>query len=262
MDYSMPGFSVHHQLPEFTQTHVHRVSDAIQPSHPLSSPSYPAFNLSQLKGLSQWVSSHPVAKVLEFQLQISPSNEYSVLISFRMDWLDLLTVQGTLKSLLQHHSSKPSILRHSAFLTVQLSHWYMTAGKTIPLIWRTLVGEVMSLLFNMLSRLVIASLSKSKCLLLSACLMSIYFPALLLCLLPHHLAQVWKLSSPSSYCLSVPLVCCLLASEFLQDSYLRTLHSTPPLCFSFFLPYPQFQDFLDWRHSKSCGVRHTIWIWT
>ena len=100
MDCSMPGFPVHHQLPELVQTHVHWVSDAIQPSHPLLSPSPPAFNLSQHQSLFQWVSSsHQVAKKLEFQLQISPSNEYSGLISFRMDWFDL-AVQGTLKSLL------------------------------------------------------------------------------------------------------------------------------------------------------------------
>ena len=121
MNRGTPGLPVHHQLPEFTQTHVHWVSDAIQPSHPLSSPS-PAFNLSQHQGLFKWVSSsHHVAKVLAFQLQCHPSNERPGLISFRMDWLDLLAVQGTLKSL-QHHSSKASILWHSAFLTVQLSH--------------------------------------------------------------------------------------------------------------------------------------------
>ena len=100
------SFPVHHQLPEFTQTHVHRVSDAIQPSHPLSSPSLPAFNLSQHQGLFQGVSSlHQVAKVLD-SFSISPSNDYSGLISFRMDWLDLLSVQGTLKTLLHHQSSK------------------------------------------------------------------------------------------------------------------------------------------------------------
>ena len=94
MDYSTPGLPVHHQLPEFTQTHVHLVSDAIQPSHPLSSPSC-AFNLSQHQGLFKWVgSSHQVAKVLEFQLQQQNSKEYSGLIPFRMDWLDLLVVQG------------------------------------------------------------------------------------------------------------------------------------------------------------------------
>ena len=106
MDCSTPGLPVHHQLPEFAQTHVHWVGEAIQPSHPLSSPSPPAFNLSQHQGLFKWVSSlHQVAKVLSFSFSISPSNKYSGLISFRTDWLDLLAVQGTLKSLLQHHSS-------------------------------------------------------------------------------------------------------------------------------------------------------------
>ena len=102
-----------------------------------------------------------------FSFSISPSNEHPGLISFRMDWLDLLAVQGTLKSLLQHHGSKASILRHSAFFTVQLSHPYMTTEKTIALTRQTFVGKVMSLLFNMLSRLVIAYLPRSKCLLLS-----------------------------------------------------------------------------------------------
>ena len=102
-----------------------------------------------------------------FSFNISPSNEYSGLISFRMDWLDLLAVQGTLKSLLQHNSSKASILQHSAFFIVQLSHPYMTTGKTIPLTRRIFDGKVMSLLFNMLSRLVIAFLSRSKHLLTS-----------------------------------------------------------------------------------------------
>ena len=147
MNHTMPGLPVHHQLPEFTQTHVHRVNDAIQPSHPLSSPSPPAPNPSQHQSLFQWVnSSHEVAKVLEFQLQISPSNEHPGLISFRMDWLDLLAVQETLKSLLQHHSSEASILWRSAFFTVQLSHPYMTTGKTIALTRQTFVGKVMSLL--------------------------------------------------------------------------------------------------------------------
>jgi len=123
MDCRTPGFPVHHQLPELTQTHVHRVGDAIQPSHPLSSPSSPAFNLSHHQGLFQWVSSsYQVAKVLEFQLQISPTNEYSGLISFRMGCLDFLAVQEILKSPLQHHSSKASILQRSAFFIVQLSH--------------------------------------------------------------------------------------------------------------------------------------------
>ena len=102
MDCSMLGFRVHHQLQEFIQTHVCRVGEAIQPFHPLSSPSPSALNLSQCQSLSQWVSSYQVAKVLELQLHINPSNEYSGLIPFRMDWLDPLAVQGTLKSLLQH----------------------------------------------------------------------------------------------------------------------------------------------------------------
>ena len=106
-------------------------------------------------------------KYWSFSFSISPSNEHPGLVSFRMDWLDLLAVQGTLKSLLQHHSSKPSILWHSAFFIVQLLHPYMTTGKTRDLTRRTFVGKVMSLLFNMLSRLVIAFLPRSKCLLIS-----------------------------------------------------------------------------------------------
>ena len=146
MDCSTPGFPVHHQLPELAQTHVHRVGDAIQPSHPLSSPSPPAFNLAQHWGLFQWVRSLPqVTKLLEFQLQHQSSSEYSGLISFGMDWLDLLAVQGTLKSLLQHHSSKASVFWHSAFFIVQLSHPYMTPGKTIALTRWTFVGKVISL---------------------------------------------------------------------------------------------------------------------
>ena len=168
MNRSTPGLPVHHQLPEFTQTHVHRVSDAIQPSHPLSSPSPPAPNPSQHQGLFQWVNSlHEVAKYWSFSFNISPSNEHSGLISFRMDWLDLLAVQGTLKSLLQHHSSKASILRRSAFFTVQFSHPCMTTGKTIALTRQTFVGKVMSLLFNMLPRLVITFLPRSKHILIS-----------------------------------------------------------------------------------------------
>ena len=135
MDCSTPGFPVHHQLPEFTQTHVHPVGDAIQPSHPLSSPSPPAFNLSQHQGLFQWVSSlHQMAKVLEFQFQHqSFLNEYSGLISFKIAWLDFLAVQVTLKSLFQHCYSKGSILQHSVFFIVQLSHPYMITGRTIAL---------------------------------------------------------------------------------------------------------------------------------
>ena len=148
---------------EFTQTHVHWVGDVIQPSHPLLSPSTPAFNLSQHWGLFKWVSSWiRWPKCWSFSFSISTSNNYSGLISFRMDWLDLLAVQGTLKSLLQHHSSKASILWCSDFLMVQLSHPYMITGKTIALTRWAFVGQVMSLLFNMLSRLVITFLPRSK----------------------------------------------------------------------------------------------------
>ena len=160
MDCSMPGLPVHHQLPEFTQTHVHWVGDAIQPSHPLLSHSPPAFNLSQHQGLF----ASGGQSIWSFAFSISPSNEYSGLISFRMDWVDLPAVQGTLKSLLQYHSSKASILQRSAFFIVQFSHPYMTTGKTIYLTRWTFVGKVMSLIFNMLSRLVIAFLPRCKCL--------------------------------------------------------------------------------------------------
>ena len=121
MDCSTPGLPVHHQLPEFTQTQVHRVGDAIQPSHPLSSPSLPAPNPSSIRVFSN-ESTLPMRwpKYWSFSFSISPSNEHPGLISFRMDWLYLLAVQGTLKSLLQHHSSIESSLRCSAFFTVQL----------------------------------------------------------------------------------------------------------------------------------------------
>ena len=124
MNCSMPGFLVHHHHPELAQTHVHWVGDAIQPSHPLSSPFPPALNLSQHQGLFQWVStSKQVAKNWNFSFSISPSNEYSGLIAFRMDWLDLLAVQGTLKSLLQHHSSKASILQRSQLSRLGAHSW-------------------------------------------------------------------------------------------------------------------------------------------
>ena len=149
MDCSTPGLPVHHQLPDFTQTHVHRVGDAIQPSHPLSSPSSLAPHSSQHQVFSdestlrmRW------PKYWSFSFSISPSKEHSGLISFRMDWLDLLAVQGILKGLFQHHSSKASILRRSAFLIVQLSHPYMTTAKTIALTRWTFVGKVMSLAFQ------------------------------------------------------------------------------------------------------------------
>ena len=168
MNYSTQGLPVHYILPEFTQTHVHWVGDSIQPFHPLSSPSPPALNLSQHQSLFQWVSSsHQVAKVLEFHFNISPSNEHPGLISFRMDWLDLLEVQGTLKNLLQHHSSKASILQRSAFFIAQLLYPYITTGKTIALTRWTFVGKVMSLLFNMLYKLFITFLPRSRRLLMS-----------------------------------------------------------------------------------------------
>ena len=158
MNRSTPGLSVHHLLLEFTQTHIHWV---VMPSNhlilcrpllllPSIFPSIRVFsNESALR--IRW------PKYWSFSFSISPSSEQPGLISFRMDWLDLLAVQGTLKSLLQHHSSEASILWHSAFFTVQLSHPYMTTGKTIALTRRTFVGKVMSLLFNMLSRLTVTS---------------------------------------------------------------------------------------------------------
>ena len=134
----------------------------------MSSPSPPAFNLSQHQSLFKWISfSHQVAKILEFQLQHQSFQWTPRTISFRMDRLDLLAFQGTLRSLLQHHSSKALILRCSVFFIVQLSHPYMTTGKTIALTRQTFVDKVMSLLFNMLSRLVITFLPRSKRLLIS-----------------------------------------------------------------------------------------------
>ena len=165
MNCSTPSLPVHQQLLEFTQTHAHQVGDAIQPSHPLSPHSPPAPNPSQHQVFSnestlrmRW------PKYWSFSFSISPSHEHPGLISFRMHWLDLLAVQGTLKSLHQHHSSKASIFCCPAFFTVQFSHPYTTTGKTIALIF---VGKVMSLLFNVLSRLVITFLPRSKHLLIS-----------------------------------------------------------------------------------------------
>ena len=168
MNHSTPGLPVHHQLPEFTQTHVHRVHDANQ--HlilgralfllPPISPSIRVFSnesVLRMRYLKYW----------SFSFSIIPPKVIPGLISFRMDWLDLLAVQGTLKSLLQHHNLNASILRRSAFFTVQLSHSYMTTGKIIALTSWTLVGKVMSLLLNMLSRLLITFLPRSKHLLIS-----------------------------------------------------------------------------------------------
>ena len=163
MNCSTPGLPVHHQLPEFTQTHVHRVGEAIQPSHPLSSPSPPAPIPPSIRVFSNKLT-HRMRwpKYWSFSFSIIPSKEIPGLIYFRMDWLDLLAVQGTLKSLLQHHSSKTLILWCSAVFTVQLSHPYMTTGKTIALIRRTFVGKAMSLILNMLYRLVITFLPRRK----------------------------------------------------------------------------------------------------
>ena len=157
-------------MTDSTQTHVHWVSDAIQPSYPFLSPSPPALNLSQHQGLFQWVSSCiRWPKYCSLSFSISPSNEHPGLISFRIDWLDLLAVQGTLKSLLQNHTSEAWILLCSAFFMVQLSHpvMNMTTGKTIALTRWTFVGKIMSLLLNTLSGLVTTFLPRSKCLLIS-----------------------------------------------------------------------------------------------
>ena len=168
MDCSTPGFPVHHQLPELAQTHVHRVGNAMEPSHPLTSPSLPASVFPSIRVFINESDLHiRWLKYWNISFNISPSNEHPGLISFRMDWLDLLAVQGTLKSILQHHSSKSLILKCSAFFTVQLLHPYMTTGKSRALTRQTFVGKVMSLLFNMLSRLVITLLPRSKCLLIS-----------------------------------------------------------------------------------------------
>ena len=159
IDCSSPDFPILHQLPDLAQTHAHQVGDAIQP---LSSPSPSVFNLSLHQGLFHESVLHiRWPKYWSFNFSISPSNEYSGLISFRIDLFDL-SVQGT-----HHHSSKASILQRSAFFMVQHSHSYMTTGKTIALTTWTFVGKVTSLLFDMLSRLVIAFLPKSKHLLIS-----------------------------------------------------------------------------------------------
>ena len=165
MDCSTSGFPVHHQLPELTQTHVCRVSDAIRSSHPFLLPPSILPSIRVFSGESVLHIKWP--KYWSFSFSISQSNEYSGLTSFQMDWLDLLAVQGTLKSLLQHHSSKASILRHLAFFIVQHLHPYMITGKAIALTRQTLVGKIVSLLFNMLSRLVITFLPRSKHLLIS-----------------------------------------------------------------------------------------------
>ena len=167
MNHSTPGLPVHHQLPEFTKlTSIKSVMPSNHLIHcrpPLLLPSiFPSIRVFSNESVlhMRW------PKYWSFSFNISPSSEYSGLISFRRDWLDLLAVQGTLKNLLQHHSSKASVLRHLAFFMVQLSHPYLTTGKTIALTRWTFVGKVMSLLFNMLPRLVMAFLPRSKHLLI------------------------------------------------------------------------------------------------
>ena len=167
MECSTPGFPVLHYLPEFAQTHDCWVSDAIQPSYPLSPllllpsslPSIRVFS-NELAFCIKW------PKYWSFSFSISPSNEYSGFISLGIDWFELLTVQGTLKSLLQHHNSDASILWCSAFFMVQLSHPCMTTRKTVALTILTFIVKMVSLLFNMLSRFTIIFLTRSKCLLI------------------------------------------------------------------------------------------------
>ena len=162
-DCSMPGLPVLHHLLEFALICVSWVSVAIQTSHPLSSPSPLTFILSQHQGLFQWVRLFASGgQSSGFSFSISPSNEYSGLISFTIDWFNFLAVKETLKSLLRHHNSKASLLQCSVFFMVQLSHPYMTTGKTTALTRQTFVGKVTSLYFNMLSRFIIAFLPRSK----------------------------------------------------------------------------------------------------
>ena len=166
MNRSTPGLPVHHQLLEFTQIHIHRVGDVIQPSHPLLSPSPPAPippSIGVFSNESTLCMRWP--KYWSLSFSISPSKQHPGLISVRMGWLDLLA--GTFKSLFQQHSSKASIVWRSAFFTAQLSHPYMTTGKTIALTRWTFVGKVISLFLNILSRLFITFLPKSKRLLIS-----------------------------------------------------------------------------------------------
>ena len=169
MNCSMPGSPVLHHLPDIAQTHVHWVCDAIQQSHPLLPTSPPALNLSQHRGLFQWVGfSNQVAKVLELQLH-HQSFQWTFRVSFRTDWCNLLVVQArdSQESLHQHYNLKAPILWRSAFFMVQLSHPYMTTGKTIALTTWTFVSKMISLLFNMLSMFVIAFLPRITCLLIS-----------------------------------------------------------------------------------------------
>ena len=167
MDCSTAGLPVHHQLPEFTQ--IMPIKSVMPSSHLiLCRPLLPPSIFPNIRVFSSESALHiRWPKYWSFSFNISPSNEHSGLISFRVDWLDLLAVQGTLKSPLQHHSSEASVLLRSAFFIVQLSHPYMTTGKTTALTRRTSVGQVMSLLYNMLSRLVVTFFPRSKHLLIS-----------------------------------------------------------------------------------------------
>ena len=172
MDCSTPGFPVLQPLLELAQTHVHWIRDAIQQSYTLSSPSPPALScLKSFPASGSFLMTRLFApgdqKYWSFSFSISPSNEYSGLISFRIDWFDPFAIRGIPKSLLKHHNSKASVLRCSAVFMVQLSHPYMTTGKTIALTTWTFFGKVMSLFFNILSRMVIAFLPRSKHLLMS-----------------------------------------------------------------------------------------------
>ena len=166
VDCSKPGSSVLHSLLEFAQIHVQRVDDAIQPSHPLPSPYLLPSILPSIRVFSNELALHITwAKYRNFGN--SPFNKYSGWISFRIDWFDLLAVKGNFKSLIQHHNSKASVLWCSALFMDQLSQPYMTTEKTIALTIQTFVSKVMSVLFNMLSRLFITSLPRSKGLLIS-----------------------------------------------------------------------------------------------
>ena len=235
MDCSTPGFPVHHQLLELAQTHVHGV---VVPSNhlilccPLLLPPslFPSIRVFPNESVPciRW------PKYWNFSFSISSSKEYSGLISFRMDWFDLLAVQGTLKSLLQHHSSKGPILWPSAFFIVQLSHPYMTTGKTIALTKLTFVGKVMSLLFNMLCRLVIAFPSRSKRLLISwlqspsAVILEpkkISFSLFLL--FPHLFAMKWWDQMPWT----LSFECWVLSQLFPSPLSLSSTGSLVPLCF-------------------------------
>ena len=196
MDCSMPGFPVYHQLREFAQTHVHESvisSNHLILCHPLLLlpsifPSIRVFSNESVL-LIRW------SKYWSFSFSISPSNEYLGLISCRINWFDFHALQRTLKSLLQHHSSKASILQCTAFFVLQLSHPYMTTGKSIALTRWTFVGKVMSLLFNILFRLVIAFLPRNNCLLISW----MQSPSAVILEPPKIKSVIVSIVSPSSY---------------------------------------------------------------